>query len=144
MSHWQVFFHPSLKMLFLILLYYLAISIHANPIPPISSRSLEPNSCSDLSHCRTIIWSCVVTIFSCTWVAVHPDIPCPKKREGKNRFQKWVWNPILSFAEHRLLLFVCALFVPEYILACAIRQYLKARKIANENECESNTLEIAS
>ena len=147
MSHWQVFFHPSLKMLFLILLYYLAISIHAYPIPPISSRSLEPNSCSDLSHCRTIgniIWSCVVTIFSCTWVAVHPDIPCPKKREGKNRFQRWVWNPILSFAEHHLLLFVCALFVPEYILAWAIQQYLKARKIANENECESNTLEIAS
>ena len=141
MSHWLVFFHPSLKMLFLTLLYYLAY-----PIPPISSRSLEPNSCSDLSHCRTIgniIWSCVVTIFSCTWVAVHPDIPCPKKREGKNRFQRWIWNPILSFTEHRLPLFVCALLVPEYILAWAIRQYLRARDIANGNECEFNTSEIA-
>ena len=133
-------------MLFLIFLYHLALSIYANPIPPIISRSFEPNSCSDLSHCRTIwniIWSCIVTIFSCTWVAVHPNIPCPKKMEAKNRFQRWILNPILSFAEHRLLLFVCALLVPEYILAWAIRQYLRARKIANGNECEFNTSEIA-
>ena len=132
-------------MLFLILLYYLALSIRANPIPPTTNRSLEPNSCSDLSHCCSIwniIWSCIVTIFSCTWVAVHPNIPCPKKREAKNRFQRWIWNPTLSFAEHRLLLFVCALLVPEYILAWAIRQYLRARKITNGNECEFNTSEI--
>ena len=130
-------------MLFLILLYYLALSIRANPIPPTTSRSLEPNSCSDLSHCRSIwniIWSCIVTIFSCTWVAVHPNIPCPKKREGKNRFQRWIRNPLMSFVEHRLLLFVCALLVPEYMLAWAIRQYLKAREIAHENGGELDTL----
>ena len=139
-------FHPSLEMLFFVLLYYLALSIRASPIPPIISRSLEPNSCNDLAHCRSIwniIWSCTVTIFSCTWVAVHPNVPCPKKREGKNCFQRWIWNPILSFAEHRLPLFICALLVPEYVLAWAIRQYLRARKIANENECEFNTSEIA-
>ena len=129
-------------MLFLIFLYYLSLSIHANTIPPIISRSLEPNSCSDLSHCRSIwniIWSCIVTIFSCTWVAVHRNIPCPKKREGKNRFQRWIWNPILSFAEHRLPLFVCALLIPEYILAWAVRQYLRAREIARDNESELDT-----
>ena len=134
-------------MLFLIFLYYLVLSIRASPIPPISSRSLEPNSCSDLSHCRSIwniIWSCIVTIFSCTWVAVHPNIPCPKKREGKNCFQRWIWNPFLSFAEHRLPLFVCALLVPEYVLAWAIRQYLSARKIANKKICEFITLCCAS
>ena len=132
-------------MLSLIFVYYSALSIRASPIPPISSCSLESNLCSDISRCRTIwniIWSCIVTIFSCTWVAVHPNIPCPKKREGKNRFQRWIWNPILSFAEHRLPLFVCALLVPEYILAWAIRQYLRARKITNGNECEFNTSEI--
>ena len=133
-------------MLFLILLYYLALSIRASPIPPITSRSLESNSCSDLSHCRTIwniIWGCIITIFLCTWVAVHPNVPCPKKREEENRFQRWIWNPLLSFVEHRLPLFVCALLVPEYVLAWAIRQYLSARKIANGNECEFNTSEIA-
>ena len=122
-------------MLFIILLYYLALYIRANPIPPISSRSFESNSCIDLTYSRTIwniIWSCLVTIFSCTWVVVHPNMPCPKKREAKNCFQWWIRNPLLSFAEHHLPLFVCALLVPEYMPAWAIRQHLSARKIANK------------
>ena len=130
-------------MLFIILLYYLALSIRASPIPPSSSRSLESNSCADVTHSRTIwniIWSCLATIFSCTWVAIHPNMPCPKQREVKNRFQKWIRNPLLTFAEHRLPLFICALLIPEYVLAWAIRQYLRAREIARDNECESDTL----
>ena len=83
-------------------------------------------------------------IFSCTWVAVHPNIPCPKKREGNNCFQRWIRNPFLSFVEHRLPLLVCALLVPEYVLAWAIRQYLSARKIANEKTREFITLCCAS
>ena len=131
-------------MLFLVLLYHLAHFnfIRASPTPPIISHSLEPNSCNDLTHCRSIwniIWSCIVTIFSCTWVAVHPNMPCPKKREGKNCFQKWIRNPLLSFVEHRLPLFICALLVPEYVLAWAIRQYLRAREIAHDNKGELDT-----
>ena len=128
-------------MLFLVLVYYLH-SIDASPTPPINSRSFEPNSCTDITHCRTIwdiIWSCLSTIFLCTWVAVHPNIPCPREREAKNHLQKWIRNPLLSFAEHRLPLFACALLVPEYVLAWAIRQYLRARKITNGNKCEFNT-----
>ena len=64
-----------------------------------------------------------MTIFSCTWVAVHPNVPCPVKR-----------NPIISFAGHRLPLFICALLVPEFVLAWAIRQFLRAREIANRNK----------
>ena len=62
-------------------------------------------------------------IFSCTWVVVHVNVLCSKKREGKNRFQRWIRNPLMSFVdplmlfvEHRLLLFICALLVPEYML----------------------------
>ena len=128
-------------MLFLVLVYYLVrgASIDASRIPIFNNRSFEPNSCTNVTHCRTIwniIWSCLSTIFLCTWVAVHPNIPCPREREAKTRFQKWIRNPLLSFAEHRLPLFVCALLVPEYILAWAIRQYLRARNIAREDEGE--------
>ena len=129
-------------MLFIVLLYYLALYIRASPIPPNICPSLESNSCADVTHTRTIwniIWSCLATIFSCTWVAVHPNMPCPKKREAKNRFQRWIRNPLLSFAEHRLPLFVCALLVPEYVLAWAIRQYLRAREIARDNKGELDT-----
>ena len=76
-----------------------------------------------------------MTIFSCTWVAVHPNIPCPKEREANSWIERCILNPLLSFAEHRLPLFICALLVPEYILAWAIRQFLRARRIA-EGEYE--------
>ena len=121
-------------MLFLLFLYYLlqGPSIDAGPIQIIENRSVG-NRCNNLGHCRTIwniVWSCLVTIFSCTWVAVHPNIPCPKKRKANGWIQRCVWNPLLSFAEHRLPLFISALLVPEYVLAWAIRQFLRARKIA--------------
>ena len=130
-------------MLFIILLYYLALYIHASPIPPNICPSLESNSCADVTHSRTIwniIWSCLATIFLCMWVAVHPNMPCPKQREVKNCFQRWIRNPLLLFAEHCPPLFMCALLVPEYLLAWVIQQYLEAQRIARDNKCELDTL----
>ena len=131
-------------MLFLLFLYYLiqGPSIDAGPIPTVENRSLTGNHCSDLGHCRTIwdiVRSCLVTVFSCTWVAVHPNVPCPKKRKASGWIQKWIKNPLLSFAEHRLPLLVCALLVPEFILTWAIRQSLRAREIAHNNKGEFNS-----
>ena len=124
--------HLSFAMLFLIFIYYLvrgvSESIDASPILSFDLLSSESNRCTNLTHCRTvwnIIWSCLATIFSCTWVAVHPNIPCPRKR-----------SLVVSFAEHRLPLFICALLVPEYVLAWAIRQYLRARSLAKNNRRE--------
>ena len=140
---------PFLVMLFLLFLYYLlrGPSIDAGPIPTIENRSLTGNYCNNLGHCRTIwniVWSCLVTIFSCTWVAVHPNVPCPKKQEANSQIERYIWNPLLSFAEHRLPLFICALFVPEYVLAWAIRQFWVAREIAKgEFELCVNYLSIA-
>lgn len=58
--------------------------VQAAPIPSIQRWS--PSSCADLQDCRTIwniVSSCIVTIFSCIWVAVHPNLPdihdCPWK-----------------------------------------------------------------
>ena len=119
-----------------IFVYYLiqgiSGSIDANSIPSLDLLSSKSTCCTDLTHCRTvwnIIWSCLTTIFSCTWVAIHPNIPCPRKQ-----------NPVVSFAEHRLPLFVCALLVPEYILAWAIRQFWSARKLAKNDRREQDTL----
>ena len=139
--------HLSLKMLFLFFVYYLLqwASIDASPVPSVDISSLAPNRCTDLTHCRTIwniVWSCLVTIFSCTWVAIHPNVPCPKKRLANGWAERCIWNPLISFAEHRLPLFICALLVPEYMLAWAIRQFLSARKIAKENKSEYKTLVI--
>ena len=53
-------------------------------------------------------------------------------------------NPLLSFAEHRLPLFVCALLVAEYVLTWAIRQYLIACETANKNTREFITFHCVS
>ena len=47
---------------------------------------------------------------------------------------------MLSFAEHRLPLFICALLVPEYVLAWSIRQFLSARRLVEENKSEFDAL----
>ena len=78
-------------------------------------------------------------IFSCTRVAVHPNVPCPKKRSANGWIERYIWNPLLLFAEHRFSLLICALLVPEYVLARAIRQFMSARKITNENKSEYKT-----
>ena len=132
-------------MLFLIFVYYFVQGafIDASPTPSVDHRSLAANHCTDLTHCRSIwniVWSCLVTIFSCTWVVVHPNIPCPKTREANSWIGKCIWNPLLSFAEHRLPLFICALLVPEYVLAWAIRQFFGARGIAKQNGGEFEIL----
>ena len=133
-------------MLIILFIYYLVRGtyINASPVPSIDDRSLAGNRCTDLTHCRTIwsiVWSCLATIFSCTWVAVHPNIPCPKKRDANGWIGKCIWNPLLSFAENRLPLFICALLVPEYVLAWAIRQFLSARRLTNANKSEFKKLD---
>ena len=65
---------------------------------------------------------------------------CSMSEETRNWIQEYICNPLLSFAEHRLLSFVCVLLVPEYILAWVIGQYLKARKIVSVHKGELCTL----
>ena len=131
----QSLYTPSLAILFLLFLYYLlhSPSIDAGPIPTIENRSLVGNHCNDLTHCRTIwniVWSCLATIFSCTWVAIHPNVPCLRKRDANGWIKRCIWNPLLSFMEHCLPLFICVLLEPEYMLAWSIRQFLVNWKIA--------------
>jgi len=63
-----------------------------------------------------IIWSCVATLFICTWVTIHPNIP--PRNEG----------PILSLLR-RIKLIVLTLVVPELMLIWAYRQWALATDI---------------
>ena len=126
-------FHLSLAMLFLIFVYYLAqgAAIDANPVPSIYNQSIKPNSCKDITHCRTIwniTWGCLTTIFSCAWVAVHPNIPCPRKRQANSCIERWKLthfgrSPSIDFCR-------------SYVLAWAIIQHPSARKMAKKNKSE--------
>ena len=49
-----------------------------------ASLTLSP-PCNDILHCRTLaglVWSCLTTIFLCTWVALHPNVPAAKGSRG--------------------------------------------------------------
>jgi len=64
-------------------------------------------------------------------VAIHPNIPAPEDLEDVN-FLKSCQHKISQFLRQKLPLFLFTLFIPEYVLAWAIRQRLMARKISKE------------
>ncbi|KAI0040585.1 hypothetical protein FA95DRAFT_1566282 [Auriscalpium vulgare] len=84
-------------------------------------------ACTDIESCRTvsnIVLSCLATIFACAWTAVHRNIARPS-----SDIRSRVLN-ILDMAK----VIVVTLLAPEWVLACAVRQYLNARGIAKELE----------
>jgi hypothetical protein len=111
-------------MLLAFTVYYLAgQSVQALPISEsvIDPRSL-PNRCDDLNECRTIwdiIWSCLATIFACTWIALHLNIPGPK--------EKWY-----TIALRKAGVMLLAIIAPEIVVMWAMRQWLVAHRIAKK------------
>jgi hypothetical protein len=79
---------------------------------------------TDSSSCHTrtlldILSSCGLTLFACTWTAIHPDI----SDEDKG---------IVAIAFRRLLLMVMAFLAPEIMVAWAAWQFLCARQVAKD------------
>ena len=111
-------------MLLAFTVYHLAWQVvQALPIPEsvIDPRSL-PNHCDDLYQCRTvwdIIWSCIATIFACTWIALHLNIPGLKE----------TWYTIALRKAGVMLL---AIIAPEIVVMWAMRQWLVAHRIAKK------------
>ncbi|KAJ7595433.1 hypothetical protein C8J56DRAFT_383337 [Mycena floridula] len=89
----------------------------------------EP-SCNDINNCRTttdIVWSCLLTMFACTWVAIHPNIPGPD--EG-------MMYPLAR----RFALMLAMILVPELVILWAMRQWFCAYKVSKEWKEEGITM----
>jgi hypothetical protein len=85
------------------------------------AMSLAPRDAPE-SGTRTtldIIQSCIATIFACTWIAIHPNLPDPEDTKLK-KFMK------------RVGVMMVALAVPEFILLWALKQRLSASSIMKE------------
>lgn len=85
----------------------------------VTVNSTSP-TCTDLMTCRTIeniIWNCLATIFACTWVALHPNVPSLDDSQVK---------VVVQLTK----LMVLALIAPEGIILWAMRQWLVARNIS--------------
>ncbi|KZP12333.1 hypothetical protein FIBSPDRAFT_937003, partial [Athelia psychrophila] len=108
---------------YLLLLCALAIpGILALAVPVIEATAEDPK-CLDIIHCRTltnIVWSCLITIFACTWVSIHHNVVLDSESRKATFYALWerVWVTALT------------LLVPEYTLAWAVRQWIMARQIA--------------
>ena len=63
-----------------------------------------------------ILWSCLGTIFACSWVSIHPNIPAP------NESQRRIFL-------RRLELMFWAVVGPEMIINWALRQWIGARHL---------------
>jgi hypothetical protein len=95
------------------------LSVRALLVAVIEESSL-PSSCIDYNNCRSLlstIWSCITIIFLCTWMAVHPNVPQSVDMTAKGFWSKHAHQ--LSRFRDRIVMFICALLVPEYILAWA-------------------------
>ena len=68
-----------------------------------------------------IIWSCLSTLFACTWFAVHPNIPAPNdsKRVVIGR---------------RVAIMGCVLIAPEMVILWAARQHYGAKHFAKQHQ----------
>ncbi|KAF9525227.1 hypothetical protein CPB83DRAFT_796745 [Crepidotus variabilis] len=67
----------------------------------------------------SIIWSCFLTIFACTWIAVHPNVPA--ERDGAFR---------IFLRRFSIMLYL--LMTPEMIILWAARQHFAAKKLAQK------------
>jgi len=66
-----------------------------------------------------ILWSCLSTIFTCTWIAVHPNIPAP----GDSRW---------AVLRRRVAIMGFVLLAPEMVIIWAGRQHFAARHFAKK------------
>ena len=124
-------------MIVLLLAYSLVQSSfgEAGPIPSLlEGRDLSPGDQENKRTLWTITWSCLTTIFLCTWVTVHPNVAFGLEKQNMGWFEEWISHPLRGFLSHKLPLFLWALFVPEYILAWSIRQYLNAGAIQKKGK----------
>ena len=74
-----------------------------------------------------ILWNCLATIFACSWVSVHPNIPAPNESR---------WRIFLR----RLELMFWSVVGPEMIITWALRQWSGARRLENLYKGELSSL----
>ncbi|KAJ7077740.1 hypothetical protein C8R44DRAFT_755073 [Mycena epipterygia] len=83
------------------------------------------DSCDDINSCRRpfdIVWGCLTTIFACTWVSVHPNVPPPDQSR-------------LALFWRRLKLMLIAVIAPELMVGFAARQLWAARRFSKGRQC---------
>lgn len=101
--------------------------ILAGPLPPMHASDIpfDPREidASKFTHRSkwNIIWSCFATLFACSWVAIHPNVPA-QSDSSMRRFLR------------RLMIMAYVLVIPEAVIYWAARQWWAARNIAKKHK----------
>jgi hypothetical protein len=75
----------------------------------------------DTRSIYNILWSCLSTIFACTWITIHPNIPAPGDSQ---------W----AVLRRRVAIMGYFLLTPEFIIMWAARQHYGARYLTTKHE----------
>lgn len=98
-----------------------------------SGTALAPQDYADQYRTRLdIIWSCLTTVFLCTWVSLHSEIPEPADTTNLG-WRKALGLKVKRFLKWRLLPFITAVFAPEANLSNNTRQLFVARSFAKKH-----------
>ncbi|KAJ7910820.1 hypothetical protein B0H13DRAFT_2485145 [Mycena leptocephala] len=114
-------------LLLLILVHLLSRNGSAAPVPHTLNNRSNPDSCDDINNCRKlfdIVWGCLATIFACTWVSMHPNVPAPN--------QSW-----LALFWRRLKMMLIAVVAPELMVGFAARQFFAAWTLSKGGSASS-------
>ncbi|KAF7369970.1 hypothetical protein MSAN_00626900 [Mycena sanguinolenta] len=107
-------------LLILIAIHLLSQDSRAAPLSHFPDARATTDSSNDNSRTLfSIVWGSLATIFACTWVSVHPNVPPPKQ----SRLQLF-WR--------RLKMMLITMIAPEVMVGFAARQYFGSRELANE------------
>ena len=100
---------------------------HATPLTSLLAESgsnanvLSTSACICPADQRSIwdtLWSCLITIFACSWVSVHPNIPAPDESRCKIFLR-------------RLEIMFWVVVAPEVIIGWAFRQWSGTHRLEN-------------
>ena len=119
-------------MILLILLYLCVSRTHSltlltghPPLSPAIQQSIltRENAPSNTRTMWNIIFNCFSTLFACTWIVVHPNIPAP----GDS-----IWKILLR----RMMIMIFVLLAPEMVIIWAARQHRDAKILAKKFQVE--------
>ena len=75
----------------------------------------------DTRSIYNILWSCLSTIFACTWITIHPNIPAPGDSQ---------W----AVLRRRIAIMGYFLLAPEFVIFWAARQHFGARRLTKKHQ----------
>ncbi|KAJ6449524.1 hypothetical protein C8R45DRAFT_1224357 [Mycena sanguinolenta] len=87
--------------------------------PPNARATTDSESCNDINNRSLfgIVWGCLATIFVCTWVSAHPNVPPPNQN-------------LLQLFWRRLKMMLIGIIAPEVMVGFAARQFFASRSLS--------------